>query len=412
MTGHQSTAPAALAARFGTPLYLYDLEVLDAAHASLRRELPTPHALNYSMKANPHPDVVRRLHDNGCGIDITSAGELETALACGVSPRACLYGGPGKKSDDIAQALARGVRDFSVESLNDLRRVGWEATAAGATADCLLRINPGRQVHGMAMTMSGLPSQFGTDAALVLAEARAYLQVAGARLTGLHFYLGSGLDSVAVLLDQFEVALATTVQMATKLGPLRRINLGGGFGHPFARMGSRPSLVGLQQPLRRLLDRHLPGWRHGEPLIMFESGRFLSAAAGTLLCTVVDVKRSGDRAYVVLDAGINQLGGIARSHRSPPVAVHAGLLEPRSGVAAPFDIVGPLCSPLDVWHHKTLLVDPEPGDLIAVANVGAYGLTAGLLAFLGHPAAVEVCTDGPTLTSATRLQLNRTTLTQ
>lgn len=403
---HGGTSVEALAEAYGTPCYRYDLRELDAAHARLTRALPGPHTLYYSLKANPHPGITERLHTRGCRAEVTSEAELETALTAGCPPAHCMVGGPGKTNALLDFALAHGVRDFSAESEGDLHRIGAAAARADTTARCLLRINPDRTSTQAALTMTGLSSQFGTDAAAVRADPGRYTHVPNAQLTGLHLYMGTGLDTADALLAEFETALTTAAALSDLGLPLNRLNLGGGFGSPYARVGTPSDFPGLRPQLTALLDEFTPGWTEGHPEIVFESGRYLTAPCGTLICSVVDTKTSKGTTYVVLDAGINQLGGTARARR-PPFRIEARPVAPSSGVLAECQLVGPLCSPLDTWHDALPLQLPTPGDLFTVANTGAYGLTAALLGFLSHRPAAEICVDGNTVVSATRLQLQR-----
>ena len=405
-----NTSVEALAEAFGTPLYRYDLRELDVAHERLTRALPGPHTLYYSLKANPHPRIAERLHRLGCRAEVTSESELETALAAGCPPAHCMVGGPGKTPALLDHVLAHGVRDFSAESHGDLHRIGAAAGRAGTTARCLLRINPDHTSSAQAaLTMAGLSSQFGVDAATVRADPGHYTRVPNAQLTGLHLYMGTGLDTTEALLTQFETALTTAATLAELGLPLERLNLGGGFGAPYARAAVPSDFPGLRPQLAALLDEFTPGWTEGSPEIVFESGRYLTAPCGTLACSVVDTKTSQGTTYVILDAGINQLGGTARA-RHPPVPIEAHPLAPSPTPPTECRLVGPLCSPLDTWHEALPLQLPTPGDLFTVPNVGAYGLTAALIGFLGHRPAAEICVDGDTVVSATRLRLQRSPL--
>ncbi|MET3984559.1 diaminopimelate decarboxylase, partial [Streptomyces sp. PvR034] len=186
---------AELALRYGSPLYVYDLTRVERAAADLRAALPERSHLYYSLKANPHPELVRTLRLAGCRPEICSTGELAAALAAGFDGADCLYGGPGKTAAELGEALAAGVRTFSVESPADLRRVGAAARAHGVTARCLLRINGSGAGAGVGLRMTGGASQFGHDIADALPDI-AELGVEGTELWGLHFFpLTNAVDS-------------------------------------------------------------------------------------------------------------------------------------------------------------------------------------------------------------------------
>lgn len=395
-----------------TPAYVYDLAEVRRNADRLAAALPVGATICYSLKANPHPLVQDALRRCGSWAEVCSRGELDAALEAGFAPARVLYTGPGKRDVDVEHALSHGVREFSVDSPHGLAQLDRLAATAGTTVRCLLRINGDTPARGQGLTMTGVPSQFGADAGWVLARPERFTGTPHARVVGLHLYMGTNLSSVAGLLGQFEQALTTAAAVRDALARhgvlLDTLDLGGGFGAPFARVGSAVDLTGLRAGLGALLDRHSPGWRDGLPRLVFESGRYLVATAGTLLVRVLDAKISHGQRIVVLDAGINHLGGMSGLRRLPPLTPHVVELEPATGPIAPTLVSGPLCTPLDVWNRSAPLPALEPGRLLAVRNVGAYGLHASLVAFLGHPAPLEIAVDGDTVVDVSQLQLTRT----
>jgi diaminopimelate decarboxylase len=386
------------------PAYVYDLDEVRRAHGLLRRALPRPSRLYYSLKANPHPAIVRTLAGLGCAAEVSSPGELAAAVEAGVAPGLVLYTGPGKRDAEVTEALAAGVRWFSADSPAGLDQVRRAAASAGVAAHCLLRVNDREPVPGQGLAMTGVASQFGADADWVEAEPAAFRD----GLAGLHLYLGSNLDGEEALVAQFRAAVATARRLAGALGvEPRLLDLGGGFGAPFARPGSLPRLDTLAGRLAALLDAAFPGWREGRPAVAFESGRYLCGTAGSLLTRVADVKCSRGRWVVVLESGVNHLGGLSGLRRLPPI-VPALEAPGRPGEPLRDAIVaGPLCTPLDTWARAAEVPPVRPGDLVRVPNVGAYGLSASLLAFLGHPAPREVVVDGGAVVEVSRLELVR-----
>jgi diaminopimelate decarboxylase len=393
-----------------TPAYVYDLAALRANVARLRAALPEPARLYYSLKANPHPVLLAALRDAGLLPEVCSPGELAAALAAGWAPETLFYSGPGKRDREVSDALQAGVRFFCADSPAALDQLSALASAAHVDVRCLVRINDAQPVAGQGLAMTGVASQFGADLDWVLAEPHRFADRAHLRVTGLHLYMGSNLGSVDDLLGQFEHALRTAARLNDVLGregvAVDTLNLGGGFGAPFAQPGEPLALDTLHDGLCALLDAHASGWRRGLPRIVFESGRYLAGTAGTLVTRVLDVKRSHGKEVVVLESGINHLGGMSGLRRLPPLNPH--LIAPRGdGPDAPAIVAGPLCTPLDSWSRNAPLPPLRIGDVLAVPNVGAYGLYASLLAFLGHPAPAEAVVDGDRVVSHTRLDLIR-----
>ncbi|MGC4897003.1 type III PLP-dependent enzyme [Micromonospora sp. DT31] len=392
-----------LARDYGTPLYAYQLDAVRDAVDGLRRSLPDEVRLLYSAKANPHPAILRTVTAAGAGLELSSVGEVGAATGIGAPTTELLYTGPGKTTEEMASAIRDGVRRFSIESLTDRDRL---VAAAGDTGvEYLVRINaPGRR-RGAGLRMTGGPSQFGVDSADLVSTPELLRPAAGARPVGFHIFSATNVPDEAALLTELETNIGTAVWAAEQTGfTATTIDIGGGFGAPYAAPGHRPHYGGLRDELTRLLDRSLPGWRSGEPWVVVESGRHLVAESGTLLTTVLDVKTSGPHTYLVCDAGINALGGMHGLGRL--LAPAAQPTDPDGdGTATPTVMVGPLCSPLDILSRSATVARPAVGQVLAIPNVGAYGLTASLVAFLGRELPVEVALDGDEVVEARRLSL-------
>ncbi|HET8684414.1 MAG TPA: type III PLP-dependent enzyme [Micromonosporaceae bacterium] len=400
-----------------TPAYLYDLDEVTASHARLVAALPAPSRLLYSLKANPHPAILAVLRAAGCHAEVCSPGELTAALDAGFRAGEVLYTGPGKRDSDLAAALKAGIRHFSADSPHGLDTLDAAARTLGVTVRCLLRVNDLAPAPGQGLTMTGVASQFGADLEWIESRPELFGHRDRVRITGLHLYMGSNLAGVDELMAQFTRSVTVAGRLARSLRTrFEVLNLGGGFPAPFARAGAAPPLHPLRDRLAALLDAHLPNWRSGDPEVHFESGRHLVATSGTLLVRACDVKRSHGRDVVVLDAGINHLGGMSGLRRLPPLLPrleHAGRAPDRDLDRASrrtFEraiVAGPLCTPLDTWARDVALPEVRPGDLLAVPNVGAYGLYASLVAFLGHPAPLEIAVQDGRVVEVSRLEILR-----
>jgi len=391
-----------------TPAYVYDLAEVRSAHRQLTDSLPASSGLLYSLKANPHPAVLGQLAALGCDAEVSSPGELEAAVRAGFRPGGILYTGPGRRDEDVARALTSGVRRFSVDSPHALDRLDRLARAHGTRVKALLRVNPPVPPAGAGLAMTGGPSQFGADLSWLLERPGLFddPERTQVELEGLHLYMGSNLSREEALLAMFRYGLDVLEQAEKAVG--RRfpvVDLGGGFGAPYAVGGDRPRFGSLRQKLETLFTERLPGWARGERHVVFESGRYLTAGCGRLLTRVLDVKRSQGRRVVVLDSGVHQLGGMSglgKEHRVDPelrphgTRTDAAGERPDTGTGQPDGtiVAGPLCHPLDVWTKDGRLPDVAPGDLLSVSNVGAYGLHSALALFHCHPLPLEVVVDG------------------
>ncbi|MFI7110329.1 type III PLP-dependent enzyme [Nonomuraea sp. NPDC050227] len=392
-----------LARMFGSPLYVYQLQEVDNALTDLRLALPRDTIVYYSVKANPHPEIIRRLHSAGCRAEISSSGELANTALAGVPPTDCLYTGPAKTVEELTLAMEAGVRRFSAESIDDLRRIGAVATKLSTKAECQLRVNAAA-AGATSLRMTGALTQFGTSAAELAARADELYSVPGTSIVGLHFFPLSNARDEQSLIAEFRASLATAAALNL---PMQCLDLGGGFAAPFAAPGRRPRYELLATALEQALDEFVPAWRVGSVEIAFESGRYLTAGCGSLVCTVTEVKQPGGNVFVLLDGGINHLGGMAGLGRlARPAAVPVDVSDDAGLLGT---ITGPLCTPADVLGRSVPIGEPAAGDLVIFPNVGAYGLTASLLGFLGRPIAPEVVVDGAATVSVSRLRLVRET---
>lgn len=397
--------PRGLVDRFGSPLYVYQLDRLDAAHADLRRWLPSPSTLYFSLKANPHPAVAARLIAAGCRAEVSSRGELAIALAAGADPASCLFTGPGKTELDITEGLRSGVTRFSVESLADFQRTARVAAEHRIRVECLVRVNAATAAGSSGLRMSGTSSQFGVDFEQVVRDADSFT-APWAQVVGFHLFSLSNARSEEFLLAELVSNIATAAELAAATGwKARVVDLGGGFASPYAQPGDRPTYPSMAAGLSDALDEHLPGWCDGQVEIAFESGRYLTGDCGSLVASVTEVKTSRNQNYVVLDTGINHLGGLSGLGRMMPV--RATPVDGPSGGERRGALVGPLCTPADVLARDTGIDGVAADDVIEIPNVGAYGLTASLLAFLSHQPPVELVREGSTVISASRLTIER-----
>jgi diaminopimelate decarboxylase len=401
----------ALVSRFGSPLYIYQLAEADAALADLRSMLPAPATVCYSLKANPHPAIAARLAHGGCHAEVSSCGELEAALEAGFDPPSeIIYTGPAKTPREISFALSRGVRRFSAESIADLRRIGAGARTAGTVAQCLIRVSCTDGARGGIHMHAGPSARFGVPLDTLVSSVEEFKAISGVEIVGAHFFPVSNAEREEDLLAEFRTSISAAQQLRAAGLPMAVLDLGGGFPAAWGKRGERVVARGQAAELATLLDSSVPGWRNGQPAIAFESGRYLSAHCGVLVSTVTEVKHHNGRTFLLLDSGINHLGGMTALGRMLRTRLEPRLEPPhgaRRSDAGPVTLVGPLCTPADLHGVDIELPEAETGDLVVFPAAGAYGLTASLIGFLSRPLPAEVVLDGDRVASATRLRLER-----
>ena len=386
------TTVRALAERLGrTPFYAYDRDAIGRRVAELRALLPPSVDLHYAMKANPAPSVVGHLVPLIEGIDVASGAELSVALAAGAKVAGISFAGPGKSEPELAQAHAAGIV-INVESQRELRILDALGRTSGRRARVAIRVNPDFELKTSGMKMSGGPKQFGIDAEQVPACLRA-LAALEVEFVGFHIFSGSqNLKCEAIVeaqLKAFDLALELARAAPTPT-PVRILNLGGGFGIPYfpgeAPLELGPIAVNLDALARRAV-RELP-----EAKLVVELGRYLVGEAGLYVCRVIDRKISRGQVFLVTDGGLHHhlaasgnFGQVIR--KNYPVVIANRMAATEREIAS---VVGPLCTPLDLLADRMPLPPAGPGDLVAVLQSGAYGLSASPLAFLSHPPPAEI----------------------
>jgi diaminopimelate decarboxylase len=379
-----------LAARVGrTPFYVYDRRMLDARMRELRQALPDAVEIHYAVKANPMPALIGYMACLADGLDVASGGELAVALDAGANPQCISFAGPGKSVDELAQAVAAGIL-INVESLREIRVLSELSQRVLAKARVAVRVNPDFELKMSGMKMGGGPKQFGIDAEQV-PGALAEIGAAGLAFEGFHVFSGSQNLQAAAICEAQTRSLELVMRLAEHApGPVRSVNLGGGFGIPYFP-GDKPlDLAPIGENLAALAEQAktaLPDAR-----LVIELGRYLVGEAGLYVCRVVDRKVSRGQVFLVTDGGLHHhlaasgnFGQVIR--KNYPVAI-GNRMEASDVEQA--SVVGPLCTPLDLLADRMPLPVANEGDLVVVFQSGAYGLTASPTRFLSHAEPGEV----------------------
>jgi diaminopimelate decarboxylase len=379
----EEVAISDLAARFGTPLYIYStrtlrrhFRVMDEAFAG------TDHLICYAMKALSNLSVLGLFAAMGAGFDIVSVGELMRCLRAGADPRKIVFSGVGKTDEELRAAIEAGILMINVESRPELHRVAEVARRIGRCAPVSLRVNPdldpGTHPH---ISTGHRDSKFGVPLSQVdeyYAEARGLSDL---DLVGLSTHIGSQITDTS----PFSEAAAKVAAIVTRLREsgvaLRYLDLGGGLGIPYQEEPPPPAdyAAALLGPLRNL----------GLKLII-EPGRVLVGNAGVLVTRVLYVKETDVKRFIVVDGAMNDLIRpvlYEAYHEILPVERRVGA---RTVTA---DVVGPVCESGDFFARERELPEPRAGDLLAVMSAGAYGFVMASN-YNSRPRAAEVMVDG------------------
>jgi diaminopimelate decarboxylase len=374
---------AEIAARAGTPTYVYAAPAIREAWRRLDAAFDgVPHALHYALKANSTLALLRLLRELGSGADANSGGEIEVALRAGFTPGDIVFTGVGKTPEELARAVALGVKAINAESPGELERIAAFAVARNTRARVAIRLNPDIDARSHPHISTGRRSnKFGVPIELAPQLYRDIARTPGLEPVGVHVHVGSQITVLDPLRRAAEAAVALAVALRSEGIPIDHVDLGGGLGIPYD--GS--PVPGIEEYAAALL----PVVRGRGLSLLLEPGRVVVGASGVLLARVVDVKSfPGGRPFAVLDAGMTELLRPAlygAYHRIEPVA-------PRAGERVRYDVVGPLCESSDTVGKDRDLPPLEVNDLVAVFDAGAYG-SAMSFTYNRRPLPCEVLVD-------------------
>jgi diaminopimelate decarboxylase len=379
----------ALVAEAGdTPLFVYDFAMVEARVARFRRAFPSVD-LHYAIKANSYGPLLEAIAKIVNGLDVASGGEAEIALGSGTPADRISFAGPGKRTRDLETAIEAGIT-LNCESEGEAERALAIGNGRGIRPRLAVRVNPDFEIKGSGMRMGGGAKPFGVDAARVPALVRAILD-AGAEWRGFHIFAGSQALSAEALIEAQQATLDVAGALAREIGespPL--VNLGGGFGIPYFH-GEQPlDIERVGEALETALATRHPLLASSKFAI--ELGRWLVGEAGVYLTRIVDRKVSHGKTFLVTDGGMHHqlaasgnFGQVVR--RNYPVAIASRFGEASVEEAS---IVGCLCTPLDRLADDVMVPKADVGDIVAVFQAGAYGLSASPQAFLGQQQAQEI----------------------
>jgi diaminopimelate decarboxylase len=367
----------ALVRRYGTPLYVYSADQIAERLALFQEAFAgRDHLVCYAVKANSALAILKLLAARGAGFDIVSGGELERVLAA--APQAAgrvVFSGVGKTAAEIDLALNFGILAFNVESEAELELLAARARKLKLRARFALRVNPDVFADTHPYISTGLREhKFGIDIRRALAL---YKSAAGSRWLqayGVSVHIGSQIRSA----EPFGAAMERVSKLVSQLRRegivLEAIDAGGGLGIDYHAgvPTARSSAAGWDAAAKvreyaAAIETALNGF---EGRLLIEPGRFLVAQAGALVTRVLNVKRNGNKTFVIVDAAMNDLIRPAlyqAHHEIVPV-------RPRTGKARIVDVVGPVCESGDFFARDRKLAPVEPGDLVALLDAGAYGM--------------------------------------
>jgi diaminopimelate decarboxylase len=346
------------------PAYVYDIDGMTETLRSLRSAFgDAAHLVAYAVKANSAGTVVRAFAAEGAGIDAVSAAEVQLALACGVPAKNIVMSGVAKSDAEIDYALAQRLLAIQAESVEELMRVQERARATGHRADVSLRINPGIEIDTHSHIATGHDAaKFGISQR-DLSAAYALIDGSEGRLSqvGISVHLGSMMTTAEPYAESARKLCVLALERRRQISSLRYVDFGGGFGIDY---GGAPSVPPAD--FARAAVEALRGAGLSDLTIVVEPGRSLVAPFGVLVSRIVQTKQSGERRWVMIDAGMNDLIRPALYG-----AKHRIELLEQAPQAPEWRVVGPVCESSDDFGGHAL--GANPSGLVAIRDAGAYG---------------------------------------
>ncbi len=357
---------SAFAREYSAPIYCYEWTGIASRYGKLTEAFGSSVRIHYAMKANSHEEILRRLARLGSGVDTVSGGEIDRAVDCGFKPEKIIFSGVGKTSEELSQALSLKIHQVNVESLPELERLIKLCKERKSKMAIGLRLNPDvdAKTHPYITTGSKL-NKFGIDGETAIQCLNLVKKNSDVvKLQGLTIHIGSQILDLTVFESALHWLMGFTKACETNGHVIESLDLGGGVGIHYEKddIESEERLMkSYAQSALRIVDTK-------KYRVMLEPGRWLVAHSGVLIGRVEYVKKTPQRNFVILDTGVHHLIRPALYN-----AVHR-ILPIKQGLdSQKVDVVGPLCESSDVLARDILLPELQEGDLLAIADSGAYG---------------------------------------
>jgi len=381
----------AIAGEHGTPLYIYDGDMIRARCAAVAEAFPSFDVF-YSIKANASLGLAGFLRRMGAGVEIASGGELHLAREAGFDPLDIVFAGPGKTDREIEDAIVTGIFAINAESVREVERITRVSRLLGVPARVALRVNtaaglsnPGAGSAGpLHERMAGGPSRFGIDEERLGRVVEVWNRRA-VDIVGVHVYTASQILDADEIVENARrtVAVAKLVEEIAER-PIASIDFGGGIGVPHYEDESPVDLPALGARVEEVFAPYA----EADARLIIELGRYLVSESGVFVSRVVELKESRGERFVITDGGVNQFLRPVLMEVDHEARVVNRLGSAGSSVAR---VGGPLCTPIDATARAmTVPDDIAIDDLVGIFNAGAYGYSMSPLLFLSHPTPAEV----------------------
>lgn len=367
--------------KFSTPSYVYSKKIILDNYLNFKKQFEDMnHLICFAVKSNPNIAILNLLVNNGAGFDIVSGGELQRVISAKGDPKKVVFSGVGKSQEDIELAIKHDILTFNVESEAELYRIQNTAKKLNKKASISIRVNPDVDPKTHPYISTGLKdNKFGVDEQNAISMYKIAKELDAIEIKGIDCHIGSQITELQPFEDSIKKLLALIDYLKSIDILIEHIDIGGGIGIQYSEE-TPPTFADYGKTVKNILkERNLK--------IIFEPGRALIGKAGILLTEVEYIKNSSEKNFLIVNAAMNDL-----MRPSLYEAFHEIInLSPSDSEKKNYDIVGPVCETGD-FLGKGRLISAEENNILAVLDVGAYGMSMSSN-YNSRPKAAEILVD-------------------
>ena len=367
--------------KFSTPSYVYSKKIILDNYLNFKKQFEDMnHLICFAVKSNSNIAILNLLVNNGAGFDIVSGGELQRVIAAKGDPKKVVFSGVGKSQEDIELAIKHDILTFNVESESELYRIQNTAKKLNKKASISIRVNPDVDPKTHPYISTGLKNnKFGVDEQNAISMYKIAKELDAIEIKGIDCHIGSQITELQPFEDSIKKLLALIDYLKSIDILIEHIDIGGGIGIQYSEE-TPPTFADYGKTVKNILkERDLK--------IIFEPGRALIGKAGILLTEVEYIKNSSEKNFLIVNAAMNDL-----MRPSLYEAFHEIInLSPSDSEKKNYDIVGPVCETGD-FLGKDRLISAEENNILAVLDVGAYGMSMSSN-YNSRPKAAEILVD-------------------
>jgi len=348
-----------------TPFYFYDLDLLDKTILSLKESLDPNYSVYYAIKANNNSKIIKLIKDHDLGIDAVSGEEINKSLNNSIKPKKIVFAGVGKTKDEIIFAIRKKIYLFNCESFDEISLIDKISNELNVKTKIAIRLNPNIDSRSHKYIKTGMfDSKFGIQIDHLDEILEKIKKLNHIDLKGYHFHLGSQIDDLGVFRKLCKVSNEINIYLKNKNFNITDINLGGGLGINYKEPDL--NLIPDFNSYFQIFKKNLIYFDNQK--IHFELGRSIVGQSGSLFSSILYLKKSFNKHFIIIDAGMTELIRPALYNAQHHIE---NLSSNKKEIK--YDVVGPLCESSDTFAKDYYLNQSKIGDLIVIRSTGAYG---------------------------------------